>query len=112
MAADYEFSDPQCMIIIVGMTMCPLHGVVFYFASSNGIELVSLSSVEGSPLFSRGFWCIEVYGEAIGTFRLVDISVLGACMRVLVNGRMNFCVHLTFKHRLSLFISTVFAMSN
>ena len=48
--------------------------VAFCCACSNGTELVSVYGVVGCMLF-RGFQCIEVYGEVIGTFKIVRYIV-------------------------------------
>ena len=42
-----------------------------------GERTVSVIRSSGCPLF-RGFQCIEVYGETVGTFRIVP-DIVGVC---------------------------------
>ena len=55
----------------VGVANC----LVFSIAhAQTGPNQCPLYGVAGCPLF-RGFQCMEVYGEAIGTFRIVRYIV-------------------------------------
>ena len=55
---------------MVAVANCPLYEVVYCCAGSNETK-VSVG-IAGCPLL-RGFECIEVYGDVIRTFRIVDI---------------------------------------